>query len=201
MRERNKYLKTASKTGNGGKLCGRDSEFCFGCDRSCSVLRTDHGKGGRTAEPLSVLSSSPKHVSHRRLSCLLLCLSSTVLFPYIAVLFLRGPSSRGSSVYTKTPMYGSQTPMYGSQTPMHGSRTPMYGSQTPTHGDGKTAHWIIYLYLCEIFLTKATLFFWHMHVAGSNIVLSPTRIPDLILNALIWLLLRLPKQSSTPYLY
>ena len=84
-------------------------------------------------------SPSPKHVCHRRLSCLILCLSSTVLHPYIAVLFLRGPSSRGSSVYTKTPMYGSQTPMYGSQTPMHGSRTPMYGSQTPTHGDGKTA--------------------------------------------------------------
>ncbi|CAH3030076.1 unnamed protein product [Porites evermanni] len=53
-----------------------------------------------------------------------------------------GPSSRGSSVYTKTPMYGSQTPMYGSQTPMHGSRTPMYGSQTPTHGDGsRTPHY------------------------------------------------------------
>lgn len=80
-------------------------------------------------------------------------------------------------------MYGSQTPMYGSQTPMHGSRTPMYGSQTPTHGDGKTAHWIIYLYLCEIFLTKAALFFWH--VAGSNIVPS-TKIPDLVLKALIW---------------
>ena len=85
-------------------------------------------------------SPSPKHVTHRRLSCLILCSSSAVLYPYIAVLFLRGPSSRGSSVYTKTPMYGSQTPMYGSQTPMHGSRTPMYGSQTPTHGDGKTAH-------------------------------------------------------------
>ena len=54
------------------------------------------------------------------------------------VLLHSGPSSRGSSVYSKTPMYGSQTPMYGSQTPMHGSRTPMYGSQTPTHGDGKT---------------------------------------------------------------
>ena len=85
-------------------------------------------------------SPSPKHVTHRRLSCLILCSSSTVMYPYIAVLFLRGPSSRGSSVYTKTPMYGSQTPMYGSQTPMHGSRTPMYGSQTPTHGDGKIAH-------------------------------------------------------------
>ena len=45
----------------------------------------------------------------------------------------------------------------------------------------------------------ATLFFWH--VAGSNIVPYPTRIPDLILNALIWFLLRLPKQSSTPHLY
>ncbi|XP_015766127.1 PREDICTED: transcription elongation factor SPT5-like [Acropora digitifera] len=46
-----------------------------------------------------------------------------------------GPTSRGSSVYTKTPMYGSQTPMYG-------SRTPMYGSQTPTHGDGsRTPHY------------------------------------------------------------
>ena len=54
------------------------------------------------------------------------------------VSFHSGPPSRGSSVYSKTPMYGSQTPMYGSQTPMHGSRTPMYGSQTPTHGDGKT---------------------------------------------------------------
>ncbi|XP_078367088.1 LOW QUALITY PROTEIN: transcription elongation factor SPT5-like [Oculina patagonica] len=52
------------------------------------------------------------------------------------------PSSRPSSVYSKTPMYGSQTPMYGSQTPMHGSRTPMYGSQTPTHGDGsRTPHY------------------------------------------------------------
>lgn len=52
--------------------------------------------------------------------------------PYLLVCFLlhSGPTSRGSSVYTKTPMYGSQTPMYG-------SRTPMYGSQTPTHGDGK----------------------------------------------------------------
>ena len=102
-------------------------------------------------------SPSPKHVSHRRLSFYILCLSSTVLYPYIAVLFLRGPSSRGSSVYTKTPMYGSQTPMYGSQTPMHGSRTPMYGSQTPTHGDGKTAPRIIYLYLCEIFLINFVL--------------------------------------------
>ncbi|XP_068702308.1 transcription elongation factor SPT5-like [Montipora capricornis] len=53
-----------------------------------------------------------------------------------------GPPSRGSSVYNKTPMYGSQTPIYGSQTPMHGSRTPMYGSQTPTHGDGsRTPHY------------------------------------------------------------
>ena len=102
-------------------------------------------------------SPSPKHVTHRRLSCLILCSSSAVLYPYIAVLFLRGPSSRGSSVYTKTPMYGSQTPMYGSQTPMHGSRTPMYGSQTPTHGDGKTAPRIIYLYLCEIFLINFVL--------------------------------------------
>ena len=56
------------------------------------------------------------------------------------VSFHSGPSSRGSSVHSKTPMYGSQTPMYGSQTPMHGSRTPMYGSQTPTHGDGKTTN-------------------------------------------------------------
>ena len=52
--------------------------------------------------------------------------------------FHSGPPSRGSSVYNKTPMYGSQTPMYGAQTPMHGSRTPMYGSQTPTHGEGMT---------------------------------------------------------------
>lgn len=59
----------------------------------------------------------------------------STLFPFYFI--ASGPSSRGSSVYTKTPMYGSQTPMYGSQTPMHGSRTPMYGSQTPTHGDGK----------------------------------------------------------------
>ena len=29
-------------------------------------------------QPLSFLSSSPKYVSHRRLSCLILCLSSTV---------------------------------------------------------------------------------------------------------------------------
>lgn len=48
-------------------------------------------------------------------------------------LYFRAPS-RGGSVHSRTPMYGSQTPMYGSQTP--GSRTPMYGSQTPTH-DGK----------------------------------------------------------------
>ena len=144
MRERNKYVKTASKTRNGGKLCGRDSEFCFG--------GTD-----LVACCFPFFSPSPKHVSHRRLSFLILCSSSAVLYPYIAVLFLRGPSSRGSSVYTKTPMYGSQTPMYGSQTPMHGSRTPMYGSQTPTHGDGKTAPRIIYLYLCEIFLINFVL--------------------------------------------
>ena len=63
--------------------------------------------------------------------------NTTVIPPSYLVSLHSAPSSRGSSVYTKTPMYGSQTPMYGSQTPMHGSRTPMYGSQTPTHGDGK----------------------------------------------------------------
>ena len=72
--------------------------------------------------PLVILNTLVLYVTFKQAEIFLTCLCVFLLHS--------GPTSRGSSVYTKTPMYGSQTPMYG-------SRTPMYGSQTPTHGDGK----------------------------------------------------------------